>query len=107
MICNELIKDIKCTDILGDTNVSISGVNIDSRKIKPGHLFVAIKGTQVDGHEYIDKAIQLGAVAVLCEKAPKEPLSGITYIVVTSTEDAVGKVATRFYGCLLYTSRCV
>lgn len=98
MICNELIKDIKCTDILGDTNVSISGVNIDSRKIKPGHLFVAIKGTQVDGHEYIDKAIQLGAVAVLCEKAPKEPLSGITYIVVTSTEDAVGKVATRFYG---------
>lgn len=98
MICNELIKDIKCTDILGDTSVSISGINIDSRKIKPGHLFVAIKGTQVDGHDYIDKAIQLGAVAVLCEKAPKEPLSGITYIVVTSTEDAVGKVATRFYG---------
>ena len=57
-----------------------------------------MKGTQVDGHKFIAKAIELGAKAVLCEDMPEEKADGVTYIQVESTEDAVGKVATAFYG---------
>ena len=98
MRLKELLKNIKPTQIVGDENIDITGVNIDSRKIKPGHLFVAMKGTQVDGHQFIPKALDLGAVAILCEDLPEEQREGVTYIQVASTEDAVGKVATVFYG---------
>ena len=96
MRLKELLKNIKPTQIVGDENIDITGVNIDSRKIKPGHLFVAMKGTQVDGHQFIPKALDLGAVAILCEDLPEEQKEGVTYIQVASTEDAVGKVATVF-----------
>jgi UDP-N-acetylmuramoyl-L-alanyl-D-glutamate--2,6-diaminopimelate ligase len=98
MKLNELLKNIKPTCITGDAEVDITGVNIDSRRIKEGHLFVAMKGTQVDGHKFIPKAIALGAKAILCEDMPEEKADGMTYIQVDSTEDAVGKVATLFYG---------
>ena len=98
MKLKELLKNIKPISIEGDIDVEIAGVNIDSRRIKDGHLFIAIKGTQVDGHSYINKAIELGAIAILCEDVPTNKIAGITYIKVTSTEDAVGKVATIFYG---------
>ena len=67
MKLNEVLKNITPIKIVGNDNVEITGVNIDSRRIKAGHLFVAIRGTQVDGHQFIDKAIELGADAVLCE----------------------------------------
>ena len=98
MKLNELLKNIKPTHITGDTEVEITGVNIDSRRIKDGHLFVAMKGTQVDGHRFIPKAIESGAHAILCEDLPEELKDGVTYVQVASTEDAVGKVATLFYG---------
>src|SRR5574344_2236053 len=98
MKLEELLKNIKPVCLEGNTEVEITGVNIDSRNIEFGHLFVAIKGTQVDGHNYIAKAIELGAVAILCEEMPDKKENGVTYICVKSTEDAVGKVATVFYG---------
>ena len=98
MRLNELTKGIKTLQIAGDADIDITGVNIDSRKIKPGHLFVAMKGTQVDGHTFIPKALELGAAAVLCEDMPEERKEGVVYVQVESTEDAVGKVATLFYG---------
>jgi UDP-N-acetylmuramoyl-L-alanyl-D-glutamate--2,6-diaminopimelate ligase len=98
MKLNELLKNIKPTCVIGDTEVEITGVNIDSRRIKEGHLFVAMKGTQVDGHKFIPKALELGAKAVLCEDVPADKAVGVAYIQVASTEDAVGKVATLFYG---------
>lgn len=98
MTFSELIKDVKTSAVIGDPNVNITGVEIDSRKVKEGNLFVAIKGTQVDGHQYIPKAIELGATAILCEEAPRQPQPNVTYAVVKSTEDVVGKVATRFHG---------
>ena len=102
MKLSELLKNIKPTVIIGDTDIDITGVNIDSRRIADGHLFVAMKGTQVDGHKFITKAVEQGAKAILCEDLPKDannqqPLN-ITYIQVPSTEDAVGRVATLFYG---------
>ena len=98
MKLQELLKNIKPTTIEGNTDVEITGVNIDSRKIKDGHLFVAMKGTQVDGHKFIGKAIESGAKAILCEDMPQEKNDGVCYIQVASTEDAVGKVATLFFG---------
>ena len=98
MKLNELLKNITPIRIIGNDDVEITGVNIDSRRIKTGHLFVAMKGTQVDGHLFIVKAIELGAISVLCEDLPEVLQEGITYVQVESTEDAVGKVATLFYG---------
>jgi UDP-N-acetylmuramoyl-L-alanyl-D-glutamate--2,6-diaminopimelate ligase len=98
MRLSELLKYVKPITIVGNAEVDITGVNIDSRKIEMGHLFVAIKGTQTDGHRFIPKALELGAVAVLCEDMPEEPAAGVTYVQVTSTEAAVGPVATVFYG---------
>ena len=98
MKLNELLKNITPIKIIGNDDVEITGVNIDSRRIKTGHLFVAMKGTQVDGHQFIGKAIELGAISVLCEDLPEVLQEGITYVQVGSTEDAVGKVATLFYG---------
>ena len=98
MKLNELLKNITPIRIIGNDDVEITGVNIDSRRIKTGHLFVAMKGTQVDGHQFIGKAIELGAISVLCEDLPEVLQEGITYVQVESTEDAVGKVATLFYG---------
>ena len=98
MKLNKLLKNITPIKIIGNDDVEITGVNIDSRRIKTGHLFVAMKGTQVDGHLFIGKAIELGAISVLCEELPEVLQEGITYVQVESTEDAVGKVATLFYG---------
>ena len=98
MKLNELLKNVEVLNILGDAEVEISGVNIDSRRIEAGHLFVAIPGTQTDGHKFIPKAVEQGAVAILCEYFPNKREPGITYIAVESTEDCVGEVATQFYG---------
>ena len=94
----ELLKYVTPQAIIGNQEVDITGVNIDSRKIEKNHLFVAIKGTQTDGHRFIPKALELGAVAVLCEDLPEEQLPGVTYVQVASTEATVGPVATMFYG---------
>ena len=98
MKLNELLKNVEVLNALGDTDIEITGVNIDSRRIEAGHLFVAIPGTQTDGHKFIPKAVEQGAVAVLCEYFPNRREPGVTYIAVESTEDCVGEVATQFYG---------
>ena len=98
MRLSELLKYVKPLCIIGDDQIDITGVNIDSRKIETGHLFVAMKGTQTDGHKFIPKALELGAAAILCEDIPDEKVEGITYIQVSSTESAVGPVATVFFG---------
>jgi len=108
MKLSQLLQQIKPLNIIGDAEVDITGVNIDSRKIEKGHLFVAIKGTQTDGHRYIAKAIELGAAAVLCEELPENAGKGpggqtaghcdVTFVQVASTESAVGPVATVFFG---------
>ena len=98
MRLSDLLQTIQPVQITGSTSMEITGVNIDSRLIGTGHLFMAMRGTQTDGHAYIPAAIDKGAVAVLCEELPEELKAGITYIQVKDSEDAVGKVATTFYG---------
>ena len=98
MILSELLRAIQPLKVVGDVDKEIQEVNIDSRKIEPGHLFMAMRGTQTDGHAYIPGAIEKGAVAVLCEDLPAEVNPQVTYIQVEDSEDAVGKVAHAFYG---------
>ena len=97
MKLKDLLTKIKPVEIIGNADIDITGINIDSRKIESGHLFVAMRGTQVDGHQFIPKAIEKGAAAVLCEEIA-EPVEGITYVKVVDCEDSVGPVATTFYG---------
>lgn len=98
MKLEELLSRIEPLTVEGSTAVDIEGISIDSRKAGANHLFVAMKGTQVDGHQYISKAVGQGAVAVLLEDMPTERQEGVCYVQVKSTEEAVGEVATAFYG---------
>ncbi len=98
MKLNELLQAIQPLEVVGDTDVDICGVDIDSRLTAPGHLFMAMRGTQADGHAYIPAALEHGAVAVLCQEMPVELKSGVAYVRVADSEDATGRLATRFYG---------
>lgn len=98
MKLSELIEGLDILDIHGSVDREITGVNIDSRLIEKGHLFFAVKGTQTDGHNYINKAIELGAVAIVLQDMPKELSADITYIRVKETQQVTGEIATRFYG---------
>lgn len=98
MNIRELVRPIKHKTIIGKEDVEITGINIDSRKIEKGHLFIAVKGTQTDGHKFIDKAIENGAVAVVCEDIPDDKKEDVTYVVVKNSEENVGVIATEFYG---------
>ena len=98
MKLKDIIKGIKTKAIIGDVNIDINDVDIDSRKVGPAHLFVAMKGTQTDGHRFIPKAEEQGAAAILCEDMPDNRKDGVCYVQVESTETAVGPVATAFQG---------
>jgi UDP-N-acetylmuramoyl-L-alanyl-D-glutamate--2,6-diaminopimelate ligase len=79
-------------------NLSISGIHSDSRKIKEGYLFVAVKGTQSDGHSFIGKAIENGAKVIVCQDLPEVTLPEITYIRVEDSADALGRLASAWNG---------
>lgn len=98
MRLENLLRDICKVTVIGDENKEITGVNIDSRQVQEGHLFIAVKGTQTDGHSYINKAIENGAVAVVCQTLPEERHDGVTYVQVEDSEQIVGLIATTFYG---------
>ncbi|MBR2648139.1 MAG: UDP-N-acetylmuramoyl-L-alanyl-D-glutamate--2,6-diaminopimelate ligase [Sediminibacterium sp.] len=98
MQLHQLIQSISPKQVLGETHVMIEAIDIDSRKAKKGSLFVAIKGVQADGHAFIEKAIEQGAVAVLCEIIPTQIKEGIAYIQVTNAQEAVAYIAKVFYG---------
>lgn len=98
MILKDLLKLAGKYEIVGNEETNVNGIEIDSRNIKEGNAFIAIRGTQADGHNYIEKAIELGAKTIICEKLPETTVEGITYVIISDTEDTVGKIATTFYG---------
>lgn len=97
----KLLKDILykvgLVEVVGSTNTAITSVSFDSRKIEKDSLFVAVKGTQSDGHKYIDDTIARGAIAVLCEELPSVINDKVTYIKVNDTTAALGIIAANFY----------
>lgn len=98
MKLRELLSGVKTVQACGSMDADITGINIDSRKIGPGNLFVAMRGTQVDGHQFIPKAVEQGAVAVLCEEIPQDAPETVAFVKVEDCEDCVGQIATTFYG---------
>ncbi len=98
MKLENLVSELNVLDVRGDMERDIRGIQIDSRQIDEGHLFVAVRGTVADGHNYIGKAVEKGATAVLCEEFPADVNEGVTYVKVENTEQSVGQVATTFYG---------
>lgn len=98
MKLEDILSNIKTCSVTGNLELDITGINIDSRLIDKGHLFIAVKGTQTDGHTYIGKAIEKGASAVVCETLPDTLNPEVTYIQVTDSEGVVGQLATNFYG---------
>ncbi len=102
MKLSDIITEIKenglLTAVAGPDNPDVTGINIDSRKVQDGDIFVAMRGTQVDGHQFIPKAIAQGARAIVCEELPEKCEAEVTYVQVTSADEAVGLAATSFYG---------
>lgn len=94
----ELIDGIPVLAVVGNPEQTVSDIQLDSQKVTQGCMFVAMCGTRVDGHDFIGKAIGNGAGSVLCQRIPAEPDPDVTYVQVADTEDAVGRIATRFFG---------
>jgi UDP-N-acetylmuramoyl-L-alanyl-D-glutamate--2,6-diaminopimelate ligase len=97
MILSEVLYKVSLQAVSGKTDIEITNIVFDSRKIQKGSLFVAIGGTQVDGHNFIDKAIELGASAILCETLPENLKEEITYLQVENSAKAMGFAAANFY----------
>ena len=99
MRLNNLTRDIQFIQlILPKNEVDITGVNIDSRQVKEGDMFIAMRGTQVDGHKYISTAEEQGAVAIVCETLPERINPNVVYVRVADSQAVAGKLVTAFYG---------
>src|SRR5690606_16135118 len=97
MKLNELLEKIKIKKIIGNPDKEIQSIQFDSRKVEPGSQFVAQEGTSSDGHSFIEKSIEAGAVAILCENLPQNLDAEITYIQVENASIALGFLASNFY----------
>lgn len=94
---SQLTVHIKNKTIIGSTDVLVSEIIIDSRKVSEGSMFVALKGTQVDGHTFIFKAIEMGAKSILCEDLPENQPEGVTFLHVHDASETLGYLASEFY----------
>lgn len=97
MILQEVLYKVALRMVHGSTEAEISDVQIDSRKIKSGSLFIAVKGSGADGHDYIKKAVEKGAVAVVCEEMPTEQSEKVVYVQVENSAAAAGYIASNFF----------
>lgn len=97
MNLKQLIRNLECLHTTGSTALPIAEIQFDSRAVRKDTLFVAIKGTQTDGHLYIDKAIELGATAIICEELPKKRYDSITFVQVANSALSLALVAAEFY----------
>lgn len=94
---SDILTGLPFTELQGASDVEISAIVFDSRKVVPGCLFVAVRGTQVDGHDYIQKAIEQGAVAVICEELPGHTAAEVDFLMVKDSAVALGIVSSNFY----------
>ena len=96
------LKDIlyggSLKQVIGSTDVEINQLQLDSRKVSTGDCFIAIKGTNQDGHQFIAQCIEKGAIAIVCEELPANIVAGVTYVKVQQAAKAVGIIACNFYG---------
>ncbi len=96
-LLSDILYKVRLEEVTGSTHVAISSVAFDSRKVKKDSLFVATKGTAVDGHSFIAKAIESGAIAIVCEEMPDNHNDKVTYVKVTDSSFALGMIACNFH----------
>ena len=96
-ILSQLTASLKKKTIIGNLEIMVSEIIIDSRKVTTGSMFVALKGTQIDGHTFIQKAIDMGARSILCEDLPETRPDNITFLQVSNASEALGYLASEFY----------
>ena len=94
----DILYKVHITSTSGNMNVEVKGICFDSRKTQPGFLFIAIKGTQSDGHAFIEKAVSLGAIGVVAQNLPSIISDKVTYVTVKDSAKALGIIASNFYG---------
>jgi UDP-N-acetylmuramoyl-L-alanyl-D-glutamate--2,6-diaminopimelate ligase len=96
-LLKSLIQNVKVVETVGSLDSNISGLTADSRQVEPGGMFVAVPGTVVDGHDFIDKAVAAGAVAIVCERMPEHKADGVTYIATDNAAKALGIIAAEWH----------
>jgi UDP-N-acetylmuramoyl-L-alanyl-D-glutamate--2,6-diaminopimelate ligase len=94
---SDILQGLPFTELQGSADVAISAVVFDSRKVVPGCLFVAVRGTVVDGHNYIEQAIKDGAAAIICEELPGHTAGEVDFLMVANSAEALGIVSANFY----------
>ena len=97
-ILKDILYKVAIESVTGSTEIAVNKIDFDSRKIEDNDVFIAIRGSLSDGHDYIEKAIQLGAVAIICDTLPENPAKGITYIKVKDTNTALAFMAANYFG---------
>lgn len=95
---NDLLKVVDAIEVVGDVKCQVEGLAFDSRKVETGFVFFAVNGAHVDGHRFIETAIQQGATTIICEKLPEEKSTAVTYVQVNNSAIALGLMASAFYG---------
>jgi len=93
----QIIENVDVIEILGDENISISNLHFDSRKVEENDAFVAVSGTQVDGHKFIDSCIEKGAIVIVCEIIPENINNGVCYVKVKDSAKSLGILASNYY----------
>ncbi|SOC78747.1 UDP-N-acetylmuramoylalanyl-D-glutamate--2,6-diaminopimelate ligase [Salinimicrobium sediminis] len=94
----DILYRVSLEAVVGNTTLAVNDIHFDSRKVGFNDVFVAVRGTQTDGHEYINKAVEQGALAIVCEEMPQQTVNGITYVKVKNAQQALAYMADNFYG---------
>jgi len=94
---SDILKNVPATELQGAYDVEINAIVFDSRRVKPGCLFVAVRGTVVDGHDFIEQAIKDGAIAIVCEDLPGHTAGEVDFIMVADSSAALAQLAANFY----------
>ncbi len=97
MLLKNILYKVTLNAVVGHTTISVNRLHFDSRNVQKNDVFIAIKGTEVDGHNYITTAIQQGATAIVCETIPEQKIDGISYIAVESSSKALAIMAANYY----------
>jgi UDP-N-acetylmuramoyl-L-alanyl-D-glutamate--2,6-diaminopimelate ligase len=95
---NTILQDVKILNTQGSLDIPVESIVFDSRQVRQGDVFVAVRGVQSDGHAFINKALESGAAAIVCEELPESLEAGVTYVVVKDSAEAMGLMASVFYG---------
>lgn len=94
----DILYRVSLEAVVGNTTLAVNDIHFDSRKVGFNDVFVAVRGTQTDGHEYINKAVEQGALAIVCEEMPQQTVNGITYVKVKNAQQALAYMADNYYG---------